>query len=202
MRQKAARESSSESSKQETSYTTYGDGQIIPKRIDREENGLSVSQYGDLPKSEEKQKLENIQLLVVVIEQGFKSPTYNEDFVADFETEKMYLYPSISSVENTFPEWKLAKQDTERLSKLIETYSIQDWENSYGERKETRQEGPDEADLPVQKHWEVLLVYKDNTISKHEGYGESKPKQFDNFHQELMDFREEQREKWRATIEE
>ncbi|MBL1224161.1 hypothetical protein [Enterococcus sp. BWR-S5] len=185
---------------EETNYTQsqIDENKIIPKNIRREERGRSISDYSELPFSNKKKEIDEIQSLIVYESSGFKGPESNADFVVDFKSRMMYLDPF--AIENYEPDWKLEENDVLFLKGLIEKYNIQDWESKYGKRTEqTKEEGVATAD-GVGYHWMVILVDTDETISKHEGYMTTE--QFDNFHQELMDFREEQREKWRATIEE
>lgn len=185
---------------EETTYTQsqIDENKIIPKNIRREERGRSISDYSKLPLSNKKQKIDEIQYLIVYESSGFKGPESNDDFVVDLKSRMMYLDPF--AIENYEPDWKLEENDVSFLKDLIERYKIQDWESKHGERTEpTKKEGVATAD-GMGYHWMVLLVNKNETISKYEGY--MLTEQFDNFHQELMDFREKQREKWRATIEE
>ncbi|MBL1224163.1 hypothetical protein [Enterococcus sp. BWR-S5] len=190
---------------QETSWTYSGiDGRtILPKSVIRDEFGDSLEDNNSLPASNGSKEVDKVWLAIVRIDDAIiKTPTENKDFYVDLKSKKIFLYPMLDSIKTYEPEWGIDEKAVNNIQRIIEKYEVDKWQELYGEKWSEEREGADEVDLSAQKYWEVLLVYKDNTISKHEGYGESKPEQFDGFHQELMDFQEEQREKWRATIEE
>lgn len=189
------------STAEEPMYTQsrIDEDKIVPKEIKREEWGKDKPDYSKLPLSDKKQPIDDVQLLIVYESAAIYGPELNDDFVVDLHSKMMYLDPyAIDSYE---PDWKLEKKDIKILKKLIQEFDIQNWEDMYGTPPKPLTEGEKMTSSACNDpyYWNVLLVYKDETISKSEGYIQME--QYDRFHQALMDFRDEQREKWRDSID-
>lgn len=187
---------------EEPTYTQsrIDEDKIVPKEVKREEREKSMADYAKLPLSDQEQTIDNVQFLIVYESAAIYGPELNDDFVVDLQSKMMYLDPY--AIDRYEPDWKLEKADIKFLKKLIQEFDIQSWEDMYGTPPKplTEEERMTSSACNDPYYWNVVLVYEDETISKSEGYIQME--QYDRFHQELMDFREKQREKWRATVKE